>query len=234
MSWRPAGMIAIPCSGTLSPLLLHLKATCPTVLIDRVAAHEAPFDTVTLDNHSAGRRACQYLSKMGHHRVLIAASNLSFPPIDERAKGALEAMSALGLSTPDVIELGSSVEDGSKILDEWLDKHSRPSVIFALTNVTTLSCLTVFAERDIKVGSDISLLAFDDDAWMSARSVGLTVMRQPAEQMAKNAWSRLLQRVDSEINNVNPVASILKAELIERQSVQDMSGNEKVHSLSSS
>ncbi len=53
MSWRPAGMIAIPCSGQLSEPLLNLANLCPTILIDRVSVNKAPFNTVTIGNRIA-------------------------------------------------------------------------------------------------------------------------------------------------------------------------------------
>lgn len=220
MSWRPAGMIAIPCTGQLSDALLSLKALCPTVLIDRVSVHSAPFDTVTIDNSAAGELACQHLVDSGHEKILIAASNLSFPPIRERVEAALNVLKKYQLAQPSVIELGCELEDGAANIIHWLTTHPKPTAIFALTNVTTLSTLTALAELKIKVGQDISLLAFDDYAWMSARSTSLTAIRQPVEAIAANAWSRLLERIDSQRKNIDPQATILDASLIRRHSVK--------------
>ncbi|MFQ3185800.1 LacI family DNA-binding transcriptional regulator [Marinomonas primoryensis] len=223
MSWRPAGMIAIPCSGQLSESLLNLKTHCPTVLIDRVSVHSAPFDTVTIDNRAAGDLACQHLADAGHESILIAASNLSFPPIRERVEGAFLAMEKSHLTKPNVIELGSDLEEGAIKIANWLGRNPKPTAILALTNVTTLSTLTALAECNIKVGQDISLVAFDDYAWMSARSTSLTAIRQPVAEVAQNAWSRLLERIDSERINVDPKATILEATLIQRHSVKNIS-----------
>lgn len=222
MSWRPAGMIAIPCSGQLSESLLNLKNICPTVLIDRVSVHATPFDTVTIDNRAAGDLACQHLANAGHENILIAASNLSFPPIRERVEGAFLAMGRSQLTKPNVIELGSELEEGAVKITNWLKQNPQPTAIFALTNVTTLSTLTALAECNIKVGQDISLVAFDDYAWMSARSTSLTAIRQPVEEVAASAWSKLLERIDSDRKNIDPNATVLDATLIERHSVKSI------------
>lgn len=222
MSWKPAGMIAIPCSGQLSESLLNLKHLCPTVLIDRVAVHATPFDTVTIDNRSAGEMACQHLTHAGHENILIAASNLSFPPIRERVEGAYLAIEKANLAKPHVIELGSELKNGAITIADWLTNHPKPTAIFALTNVTTLSTLTALAECNIKVGEDISLVAFDDYAWMSARSTSLTAVRQPVEAVAESAWSKLLKRIDSNTKNIDPQATILDATLIKRHSVKNI------------
>lgn len=222
MSWRPAGMIAIPCSGQLSESLLNLKNICPTVLIDRVSVYATPFDTVTIDNRAAGDLACQHLANAGHENILIAASNLSFPPIRERVEGAFLAMGRSQLTKPNVIELGSELEEGAVNITNWLKHNPQPTAIFALTNVTTLSTLTALAECNIKVGQDISLVAFDDYAWMSARSTSLTAIRQPVEEVAASAWSKLLERIDSDRKNIDPNATVLDATLIERHSVKSI------------
>ncbi|TYL46977.1 LacI family DNA-binding transcriptional regulator [Marinomonas sp. IMCC 4694] len=222
MSWRPAGMIAIPCAGQLSGALLNLKNLCPTVLIDRVSVHSAPFDTVTIDNSAAGELACQHLIDAGHTNILIAASDLSFPPIRERVEGALNVLRNANIVQPSVIELGCELEAGAETITHWLASHPKPSAIFALTNVTTLSTLTALAELNTKVGEDISLVAFDDYAWMSARSTSLTAIRQPVEAVAANAWSKLLERIDSERKNSDPQATVLNASLIKRHSVKSI------------
>lgn len=222
MSWRPAGMIAIPCAGQLSEALLTLKNRCPTVLIDRVSIHSTPFDTVTIDNYAAGELACQHLVDAGHKNILIAASNLSFPPIRERVEGTYNVLKQSQLGHPHVIELGSELGLGSSKITQWLITHPKPTAIFALTNVTTLSTLTALAELNIKVGEDISLVAFDDYAWMSARSTSLTAIRQPVELVAASAWSKLLERIESERQNADPQATVLNTCLVQRHSVKSI------------
>lgn len=222
MSWRPAGMIAIPCSGPLSESLLNLENHCPMVLVDRVSVNQTPFDTVTMDNFSAGSMACQHLADAGHENILIVASNLSFPPIYERVEGAFVVMEKSNMAQPNVIELGSDLEEGAIKVANWLSDNPRPTAILTLTNVTTLSTLTALAECNIRLGEDVSLVAFDDYAWMSARNMSLTAIRQPVEAVAKNAWSRLLERMDAENNNSDPVATVLAVELIQRNSVKNI------------
>lgn len=221
LRWQPAGVIAVPCSGSLPQALLDIQSKCPVVLVDRVAPHACPFDTITLNNQGAGQDAFNHLLQLGHNKVLIAASNLSFPPIQSRVDGCQSVVSELPLQS-ETIELGSEIEEGAKIVGKWLDTHERPSAIFALTNVTTLSVLTALAERKIRVGEDISLLAHDDYVWMSARSVSLTVMKQPVEKMAHSAWGRLLERIESGRKNDEPTTTIFEAQLVQRNSVKNL------------
>ncbi|MDP2574478.1 LacI family DNA-binding transcriptional regulator [Vibrio penaeicida] len=223
LSWHPAGMIVVPCSGNLPQILIDKADACPVVLVDRVAVDESALDSITINNRDSGEMACRYLIEAGHEKILTIASDLSFPPINERVEGGKQAVAALlentNSATHDVIEIGADLDAGAVKVGEWLDANSHPTAIFSLTNVTTLSTLTALAERNIKVGEDISLLVFDDYAWMSARSVSLTAVRQPVEAIAKHAWDRLMLRINRDAEQNVKLSTVLEAELIERASV---------------
>jgi LacI family transcriptional regulator len=57
---------------------------------------------------------------------------------------------------------------------------------------------------------------------MAARKTGLTAIRQPADEIAAAAWSRLMFRIDRG-NAVEPYATILRTSLVVRASVRDLS-----------
>ena len=223
LRWQPAGMIAIPCSGELPEAISALKDSSPVVMVDRVSVEACPFDTVTIDNYQSGVDAGQFLAEQGHRKVLIAASNLDHPPISNRAQGCFDTLKKLE-GNCEILALGSDLDDGAKIVGEWLDNNEHPTAIFGLTNVTTLSVLTAMADRGIRVCDQISVLAHDDYAWMSARSTSLTVMQQPVDDIAKTAWDRLIARIENDGVNHAPQNSVLKAHLVKRKSVKKLKG----------
>lgn len=223
LRWQPAGMIAIPCSGELPASIAALKETSPVVMVDRVSVEGCPFDTVTIDNYQSGVDAGQFLADQGHQKVLIAASNLDHPPIQNRAQGCFDTVQKLG-GHCEILALGSDLDEGAKVVGEWLDNNEPPTAIFGLTNVTTLSVLTAMADRGIRVCDHISVVAHDDYAWMSARSASLTVMQQPVDDIAKTAWQRLIDRIESDGVNHAPQSSVLEAHLVKRKSVKNLKG----------
>ncbi|MBJ7552641.1 LacI family DNA-binding transcriptional regulator [Marinomonas ostreistagni] len=221
LRWQPAGLIAIPCSGSIPKSIANLKDTTPVVMVDRVSVEDCLFDTVTIDNFKSGVDAGVFLSQQGHEKILIAASNLDHPPIKNRTQGCFETVEQLG-GRCEVLALGSDLEEGANVLGSWLDNNEHPTAIFGLTNVTTLSVLTAMADRNIRVCDDISLVAHDDYAWMSARSTSLTVMQQPVDDIAKTAWNRLIARIESKEVNQEPQSSVLEAHLVKRKSVKKL------------
>jgi DNA-binding LacI/PurR family transcriptional regulator len=194
LAWRPAGLIVVPCSDAFAGRALIEASGAPYVIADRVT-NQLDADTVSIDNEAAGRLAAQHLIDLGHARILIAASSLRLANIRQRCHGAAEALAARGLPAPDIVELGFDIETGVERLSQWLQRHAPPTAIQALTNFNTLTALTTLAERGLRLPQDISLVGFDDYAWMRARATPLTAVAQPVREMGRILWERLGARI---------------------------------------
>lgn len=221
LSWRPAGLVVVPCSSVLPPELLAARDRIPMVLVDRVATRDAMADTVTIDNIDAGEIAARHLLELGHRDIVVALSHLDYPPIGERSAGAANLIASYAGRPPRILELGSDVEAGAKIFSQWLERHPLPGAVVALTNVTTLSVLSALAAHGVAIPGKTSVVAFDDYAWMAARNTGLTAVRQPVDQIASTAWNRLLLRIEQG-TEAAIVPTVLSASLVVRASVKDL------------
>ena len=222
LAWRPAGLVAVPCSDRVPDLLASRRGDLPTVLVDRVIPDGAIADTVTIDNHDAGEIAARHLVEHGHRDIVLAGSHLDIAPIRERVRGAAGLIRGETGRDPTILALGSSAEPGATAFARWLERHPVPDAVVAFTNVTTLSVLSALARFRIPIPGRTSVLAFDDDAWMSARNTGLTAIRQPVEAIARTAWERLASRMDGE--TVPPRSVVLNAGLVVRDSVKPRAG----------
>ena len=220
LGWRPAGLVAIPCSDTIPELLREESGSIPLVFADRVVLSGAFADTVTIDNVDAGELVGDYLRRCGHLDVVIAASDLSIAPIRDRIKGVRNVFVRDGLE-PTVVEIGSNAERGAELFANWLGANAVPSAIFGLTNVTTLSVLSALARHRIDVPEHSALVGFDDYAWMSARKVPLTAVRQPIDAMAQSIWERLRSRMAG--NAEESQHTVLNVSLQVRDSVRKVS-----------
>lgn len=224
LSWRPAGLVIVPCSNVLPPELIAVKDSIPIILVDRVASSNAIADTVTIDNLDAGEVAARHLLEMGHRDIVVAASDPSFPPIGERSEGAGGVIASYTGHAPKVLTLGSDVAAGAAVFSGWLERHPLPGAVIALTNITTLSVLSALAAHRVEIPSKTSIVAFDDYAWMSARNTGLTAIRQPMDEIASTVWNRLLLRMEREpAARIEP--TVLNASLVVRASVRDLTSS---------
>jgi LacI family transcriptional regulator len=104
------------------------------------------------------------------------------------------------------------------VFGDWIDDNTAPSAVLALTNVTTLAVLTALARRGIDVPEQVSLIAFDDYPWMSARKTPLTAIRQPVDEIASAAWQRLKMRMEGDVSAPTPI--VLHATRQDRASVR--------------
>ncbi len=230
LSWRPAGLILTPCSAVLPSDLPEIAERIPTVLVDRIDASAAITDTVTIDNFEAGQIAANHLVHKGHRDIVIAVSNLSYAPIRDRAEGASTTIAARTGRMPRILKLGSNAAEGARVFSDWIAHNALPGAVFALTNVTTLSVLSALAEHRVLIPEGISVVAFDDYPWMAARNIGLTAIRQPADEFAATAWMRLRLRMVSE-TAVKIEPTVLRASLIVRDSVRDLTAVESLQSM---
>jgi LacI family transcriptional regulator len=224
LGWRPAGLIVVPCSDDIPKILADEAHRLPMVLADRVISERAVADTVTIDNFEAGEIAARHLATMGHGDVVVAASHLSIAPIRERIRGADAFLRNAFGQAPQAVELGSNSERGAETFSNWLDRNARPTAVLALTNVTTLSVLSALAARRLDIPEHISLVGFDDYAWMSARKTGLTAIRQPVDTIADTVWDRLKVRMSGDVSA--PQAFELNTSLQVRDSVRNLGGDQ--------
>ncbi|MGI6852241.1 LacI family DNA-binding transcriptional regulator [Mesorhizobium sp. 1B3] len=222
LGWRPSGLIAVPCSDTAPDVLLEQAGRLPMVFADRVGPGGSFVDTVAIDNHEAGCIAARHLVEFGHRRIVVAASNLAISPIRERVRGIAEAVRSSIGQEPTVVELGSNGERGAEIFARWLEDNRHPFAVIGLTNVTTLSVLSALARHRMDIPDSVSVIAFDDYPWMSARKTALTAIRQPIEEMAQLVWERLRLRMSGD--GSAPQQAALKVSLQVRDSVQPADG----------
>lgn len=194
LAWRPAGLIAIPCSDEFGSRDLVEKAGVPCVVVDRVP-DLFDGDAVTVDNIEAGRIAAQHLVDLGHRDIVVVASTLKLKNIRERCEGIEQVFAAHGLGRPTLIEVGLDFDTAAARLAGFMEGERQPTAFLALTNFGTLGVLASLQQWGRSVPADVSVLGFDDYSWMRAVTPPLTAIRQPVDEMGREVWSRLRLRI---------------------------------------
>jgi LacI family transcriptional regulator len=219
LAWQPSGLIVVPCSDKI-PDRLRSSDHAPCVFLDRISEFDVA-DTVTINNVGAGAIAAKHLTDKGHTRILVAASDLEIAPIRERAQG-VEAQVLKTGGAVNFVQLGSDPQVGAEVLADWIDVNPLPSAIVATNDMTTLAALSCIADRKFDLPGQVSVVGFDDYAWMQARRTGITVIKQPVEDIAQSAWELLKKRM---MGDTSPVVNrIHETKLIARDSVRSLNG----------
>jgi LacI family transcriptional regulator len=199
LAWRPAGLVIVPCSDAFPARALIEQAGVPCVIADRITESPAA-DTVSVDNVEAGAIGMRHLVESGHRAILVAASELRLANMRERCAGAAAILEQQGLPEPILLEAGADCDQAAARIGAYLDANPHPTAILALTNFTTLGALAALAERGIAIPDAISLIGFDDYAWMRARATPLSAIRQPVEAIGISIWARLKARIEGDMS----------------------------------
>ena len=170
----------------------------PAVLIDRGA--EAPgFDTVSADCFAGGYAAARCLIDLGHRDIAILAHSKRLENVEQRIAGARSALIEAGLKERDrVIHGGQDLESLRGAIELELRRASRPTAIFALTNVCALASIKAARGLSLDIPGDVSIVGFDDFDWMGALRPYLSTVAQPIDDFASAAWRLLMRRLSGE------------------------------------
>ncbi|MCV2401605.1 LacI family transcriptional regulator [Marinomonas sp. C2222] len=193
------------------------KLTSPVVLVDRIHPSLA-FDSVGLDNKAAVFAACEHLQSKAYEAILVVTESLVIEP--RRAR--IEAIHSFAEQHPHIdfetVEVENmSSQANSKIIEDFMGRHpNRKKAIFTTNGVTTMMVAKVLKSLNIKVGSEIGLIGIDDPEWAQLFEGGITVIRQPTQDIGQTACNRLLSRI---LGNAEAPQQIqLPAELVVRDS----------------
>lgn len=219
---RPDGLIVAPCRDHTQTLEDIQRSAVPTIIVDRVERN-TPFDCVSVGNLAAAREGCRHLVALGHRRVALLASEPRLRNIAQRIQGCREVLAEAGLSRSESVSVCGSTSEGSyQALRPILAGRHRPTAVFALTDKLALGALRAIWEAGLSVPSEISVLSFDDDEWMTGLRPFLSAVRQPIEEIALNAWSTLEYRLEGK--PTQRLRRVLPCELIVRESTARPSG----------
>lgn len=192
LTWRPAGLIVIPCRDDIAGLAAARAARVPVIAADRFPDDQT-MDVVAVDNRAAAADMARHLIEGGRRHILVAGASLGIGNIRERVAGVRAA--AAGAAEVELLEVGYTLADSRAHLAARLGRGLPPDAIFTLNNVATLGAVGALAAAGARVPDDIALVGFDDEEWMRAVNPPLSAVHQPVERLGQEAWRRLMARI---------------------------------------
>ncbi|WP_430908274.1 LacI family DNA-binding transcriptional regulator [Maribacter sp. 2-571] len=213
------GFIIAPSEGSEEQIKTLQEQQIPVVLIDRFFP-KIPTDFVIIDNYDSSYNIVKQLVRCGHRRVgMLAYVNRLFH-MQERIRGYRTALEDYGLE-PDPECLGEISHEEVKeqteaAIDKMLASDNPIDSIFFSTNTLAIYGLKHLDSLNIKVPEDIAVVSFDEGEAFDFYYCPLTHVRQPLEEMGKEAVRSLSNRIK---NPDTPQQTIcLPAKLIVRES----------------
>jgi LacI family transcriptional regulator len=215
MQRQIAGLIVIP-TGTDNEFYLNARASgLPIVSLDR-PLENVDADAVLVDNREASMKLVQHLIGHGHKDVLCILDEYRMFTKQERLAGYMQAMREAKLQTR-VCMVGPISGSITEQLPAILSSESRPTAIFAASDLLTVEVLRLLQAMSISIPGDIALAAFDDFDAATLITPQVTVVRQPVAVLGRKAVSLLLERIEGD-GSLPASQVVLGTELVIRAS----------------
>jgi LacI family transcriptional regulator len=217
---RVAGLLLVP---TLDPRetleLVHASGT-PAVLVDRPSGDDR-FDEVTFDNRAVMTETVARLIRLGHRRILFVVESQKLSISRQRIEALRERAAQRPHVTATVMEMGDDPAEYAQRLAHALDEANRPIAVIVSNRVVATRTLHVLRGLGDAYPARISLLVFEEPDWAELTVPRLSVIRQPVDAIAREAWELLLKRMNGEVFPVRRIE--LRATIELRESVQKVS-----------
>jgi LacI family transcriptional regulator len=195
---RIDGILFVPADDRAESVELIQKQNVDVVLLDRRIGG-ANVDVVRGDSYGGAFQLAQHLIELGHKQIAILAGPQNIFTSTERVAGFRQAMIEAGLThNADNVYWGSFRLNPGDTARQALQSSPRPTAFVAVNNFIAYGALQVFAEEELRVPEDISLVTFDDfPASINPRPF-LTEAVQPAYEMGYQGTQLLLARLQDE------------------------------------
>lgn len=180
---------------------------------------------VTTDDVRGGYLAGRYLLNKGHKNFAII-TELERPSGRLRLDGFKQALESEGieLNSKFVINSMSKIEEAKEAAQKVLSLKPRPTAVFATTDLIAAIFMNEARKEKVTIPNEISVIGFDNTVHADIAHPSLTTIAQPIPDLARHAIDQLLESIKME--NAPGHRILLQPELIERESVINLTSNE--------
>lgn len=170
----------------------------PLVFFDRRIA-DMPFSSVVVDDFGGARRAVQSMIERGYRRVAHIAGSLSTEIGRTRCDGYKRALEDNDIAVNEdwIIDGGFDERHGYRATKELLAADEPPEVIFAVTFPVGLGVRAAVRESDRVTLDDLQIISFGVGGFDEFFLYPHFCVRQPTDEMGRQAVRLLLEEVDA-------------------------------------
>jgi LacI family transcriptional regulator len=178
----------------------------PYVLIDHGGMGEDG-PSVGATNHQGAYDATTYLIGLGHRRIGLVTGHLEMGCAIDRLAGYRAALRDHGLPVdPALIQQGDFQQPrGFDCAKELLALPEPPTAIFACNDVSAFGVIDAVRDAGLRIPDDISVIGFDDIPTSATIHPSLTTVRQPLEEMGRQATRMLLTFISDHTRQIERV-----------------------------
>ncbi|WP_190091558.1 LacI family DNA-binding transcriptional regulator [Streptomyces melanogenes] len=187
----------------------------PVVLINASIEH-LDFPCVACDDAVAVEQAWRHLVSLGHRRIGLVLGPPDHVPSRRKLDAARALAEAAGEGLPEerVERAMFSLEGGQAAASRLLERGV--TGIICASDPLALGAVRAARRRGLDVPRDVSVVGYDDSAFMNCTEPPLTTVRQPIEAMGRAAVELLSAQIGGGV--VPPGELLFEPELVVRGS----------------
>jgi DNA-binding LacI/PurR family transcriptional regulator len=186
----------------------------PVVLINALADNLG-FPCVSTDDGSAAAQAFAHLSALGHERIGLVLGPEDHMPSRRKLAAFTEAAQRAGVSAAPVEHALFSLEGGQAATTRML--RQGVTGIICASDVLALGAIRGVRRTGLSVPGDVSVVGYDDSAWLNCTDPPLTTVRQPIQSMGGAAVALLVNQMETAVAP-HPEELLFEPELVVRGS----------------
>lgn len=196
-----------------------LQLRLPVVLVNGAAEH-LDFPRVSTDDAVAMEQAYSHLADLGHERIGLILGPPDHVP-SARKLAAFARVAKVAMPSELVERTRFSLEGGHAATLRLIERGV--TGIICASDPLALGAIRAARRTDLSVPGDLSVVGYDDSAFMSCTSPPLTTVRQPLEAIGRAAVEMLVGQIEG-----SPVSAdelFFEPELVARGSTANAPGH---------
>jgi DNA-binding LacI/PurR family transcriptional regulator len=180
------------------------------------AIDDFEFPRVSCDDDVAAEQAVGHLISLGHTEIGLLLGPVDHVPSERKLTAALAFAERHGVSIPAsrIVRSAYSLESGHAATGRLLAQGV--TGIVCASDPLALGAIRAVRRAGLRVPDDVSVIGYDDSAFMNCTEPPLTTVRQPIEPMGRAAIELLVSIIDG--HEVLPQELLFEPELVVRGS----------------
>ncbi len=203
------------CGGLSAEECRHLRGRGVPVVLLNAAVDFTGFPQVSTDDAAAVEQAFNHLMTLGHRDIALMVGPLDHTPSQRKTAAFTALAERAGTAVADRVRQALfSFEGGHAVASELI--ASGATALICGSDILALGAVRAARRAGLSVPGDVSIVGFDDSAFMNYTDPPLTTLRQPIDAMARAAVTLLVNQIDG--NAPTPKELLHEPELVVRQS----------------
>ena len=192
-----------------------LQRRLPVVLFNAAVEHLG-YPQVSTDDAVAVEQAYGHLTSLGHERIgMIVGPRDHIPSQRKLAAYAEMTQRGGGSVRPELVEHVIFALEGGHAAATRMLRHGVTGIICG-SDPLALGAIRAARRAGLSVPDDVSVVGFDDSAFMNCTDPPLTTVRQPIEALGRAAVTLLVNQIEGAV--VTPDELLFEPELVVRGS----------------